>query len=227
MYNLSADPISPLVLNASDVLLETALEAADVCFISWRKKTPSERALVIAKAAAILRLRQDEFAFSITQEAGKLNDQAHLEIAITADVIDYYATHAESLKSPAPLQLAQNLLSEDIVPFGIVFGIQPLSFPYFQLARFIAPSLMAGNVVVIQHAGSDPASALAFEKLWVEAGAPAGIYTNLLVSNEQSSRLRGDPRIQCISNNGTEAVKRITELPNRRPTVNAQLLCAC
>jgi len=213
--------------NASDALLETALAAADVCFKSWRKKSPSERAMVIAKAAAILRSREDEFAISVTQGLGKLIDQARREVALSADVIDYYATHAEALKSPVPLQLGHEPNADDAIPFGIVFGSQPQSSPYFQLARLVAPSLMAGNVVVIHHAESIPPYALAFEKLWLEAGAPAGTYTNLLVSHEQSDRLMGDPRLHCISDSGAAAVKRITEMPKRRPQIDRALRCAC
>jgi succinate-semialdehyde dehydrogenase/glutarate-semialdehyde dehydrogenase len=93
--------------------------------------------------------------------------------------------------------------------FGVIFGDHPEAFPYFQLARMTAPNLVAGNVVVVKHDGSIPPSALAFERLWQEAGAPAGIFTNLLVSPAQANRLLGNPRMRFASSGGAEAIQRI------------------
>ena len=88
-------------------------------------------------------------------------------------------------------------------PFGVLFGVEPWNFPYYQLARFAAPNLMAGNVVMVKHAGCVPQCAIAFEKLWLEAGAPAGAYTNLLISYDQVNRVIDDPRIKGVALTGS------------------------
>jgi succinate-semialdehyde dehydrogenase/glutarate-semialdehyde dehydrogenase len=85
----------------------------------------------------------------------------------------------------------------------VLFGVQPWNFPYYQLARFAAPNLMAGNVVMVKHAGCVPRCALAFEKLWHEAGAPAGTYTNLMISHDQVNQLIDDPRIKGVALTGS------------------------
>jgi succinate-semialdehyde dehydrogenase/glutarate-semialdehyde dehydrogenase len=92
----------------------------------------------------------------------------------------------------------------------VLFGVQPWNFPYYQLARFAAPNLMAGNVAMVKHAGCVPQCAIAFEKLWLEAGAPAGAYTNLLISHDQVNRVIDDPRIKGVAlTGGVEAARSI------------------
>ena len=85
----------------------------------------------------------------------------------------------------------------------MLFGVQPWNFPYYQLARFAAPNLMAGNVVMVKHAGCVPQCAIAVEKLWLEAGAPAGAYTNLLISYEQVNRVSDDSGIEGVALTGS------------------------
>jgi succinate-semialdehyde dehydrogenase/glutarate-semialdehyde dehydrogenase len=93
-------------------------------------------------------------------------------------------------------------------PIGVIFCVEPWNFPYYQLARVAGPHLMAGNVVLVKHAGIVPQCAIAFEKLWIDAGAPAGLYTNLLISHEQSDRVVDDPRIKGVALTGSVAAGR-------------------
>ena len=93
-------------------------------------------------------------------------------------------------------------------PIGVIFCVEPWNFPYYQLARVAGPQLMAGNVVVVKHAGCVPQCAIAFEKLWIEAGAPVGAYTNLLISHEQSDHVIDDPRIKGVALTGSVAAGR-------------------
>jgi succinate-semialdehyde dehydrogenase/glutarate-semialdehyde dehydrogenase len=123
-------------------------------------------------------------------------------VALSADIIEYYAWNAEDFLAP---QILKPKLGEAVIessPFGVLFGVQPWNFPYYQLARFAAPNLMAGNVVMVKHAGCVPQCAIAFAKLWLEAGAPAGAYTNLLISHEQVNQVIDDPRIKGIALTG-------------------------
>jgi succinate-semialdehyde dehydrogenase/glutarate-semialdehyde dehydrogenase len=187
----------------TDKQLERALETAATCFESWRRTTFAERAAVVAKASALMRARVDEFARPVTLEMGKLIDQARGEVMLSADIIDYYAKNAERFLAPEHLNPSSGEAEVESSPFGVLFGVQPWNFPYYQLARFAAPNLMAGNVVMVKHAGCVPQCAIAFERLWMEAGAPVGAYTNLLISHDQVNRVIDDPRIKGVALTGS------------------------
>jgi succinate-semialdehyde dehydrogenase/glutarate-semialdehyde dehydrogenase len=150
-----------------------------------------------------MRARIDEFARPVTLEMGKLIDQARGEVVLSADIIDYYAKNAERFLAPEHLKPSSGEAEVESSPFGVLFGVQPWNFPYYQLARFAAPNLMAGNVVMVKHAGCVPQCAIAFEKLWMEAGAPVGAYTNLLISHDQVNRVIDDPRIKGVALTGS------------------------
>jgi succinate-semialdehyde dehydrogenase/glutarate-semialdehyde dehydrogenase len=150
-----------------------------------------------------MRARIDEFARPVTLEMGKLIDQARGEVVLSADIIDYYAKNAERFLAPEHLKPSSGEAEVESSPFGVLFGVQPWNFPYYQLARFAAPNLMAGNVVMVKHAGCVPQCAIAFEKLWMEAGAPLGAYTNLLISHDQVNRVIDDPRIKGVALTGS------------------------
>ena len=203
----SANPYDGKILKTfeefTDKQLESALETAETCFESWRHTTFTERATVVAKAAAIMRAHVNELARLVTLEMGKLIDQARDEVVLSADIIDYYAKNAEEFLAPQHLKPSSGEAEVESTPFGVLFGVQPWNFPYYQLARFAAPNLMAGNVVMVKHAGCVPQCAIAFEKLWLEAGAPAGTYTNLRISYEQVNRVIDDPRIKGVALTGS------------------------
>jgi succinate-semialdehyde dehydrogenase/glutarate-semialdehyde dehydrogenase len=93
-------------------------------------------------------------------------------------------------------------------PIGVIFCVEPWNFPYYQLARVAGPHMMAGNVIVVKHAGCVPQCAIAFEQLWIDAGAPIGLYTNLLISHEQSDKVIDDPRIKGVALTGSVAAGR-------------------
>ena len=187
----------------TDQELEKALETASACFGSWRRTTFAERAAVVSKAAALMHARVDEFARPVTLEMGKLIDQARGEVVLSADIIEYYAKNAETFLAPQRLKPSSGEAVIESSPFGVLFGVEPWNFPYYQLARFAAPNLMAGNVVMVKHAGCVPQCALAFEDLWREAGAPAGAYTNLFISYDQVNRVIDDPRIKGVALTGS------------------------
>jgi len=184
--------------------LEIAVAQAQACFKTWQTTTFAERAAVLSKAALILRSRAEEFASLITLEMGKLIAESRGEVALSADIIDYYAQHAEEFLAPQQLVPHSGEATIESSPIGVLFGIEPWNFPYYQLARFVAPNLMAGNVVMVKHAPSVPQCALAFVALFKEAGAPDGAYTNLFLSNDQAESLIDDPRIKGVALTGSE-----------------------
>ncbi len=187
----------------TDPQLEAAIETASACFKTWRHASFAARAAVVSKAAAIMRARLEEFARPVTLEMGKLIEQARGEVTLSADIIDYYATNAERFLAPQDLKPGSGEAEIESSPFGVLFGVQPWNFPYYQLARFAAPNVMAGNVVMVKHAGCVPQCAIAFERLWLDAGAPAGLYTNLLISHDQVNRVIDDPRIMGVALTGS------------------------
>src|SRR5271154_2210114 len=188
----------------TDAEVEKAVAQAQACFALWRKKTFSDRAAVLSKAAFILRSRAEEFASLITLEMGKLIAESRGEVALSADIIDYYAQRAEGFLAPQSLKSHSGDASIQSSPIGVLFGIEPWNFPYYQLARFVSPNLMAGNVVMVKHAPSVPQCALAFVALFKDAGAPEGAYTNLFLSNDQAEHLIDDPRIAKVALTGSE-----------------------
>jgi succinate-semialdehyde dehydrogenase/glutarate-semialdehyde dehydrogenase len=194
----------------TDRQLQTLLETAEKCFNSWRHTTFAERQTVVAKAATLMRSRVEGLARLVTLEMGKLIDQARGEVMLSADIIEYYAKNAERFLAPQLLAPASGEAQIVSAPLGVLFGVQPWNFPYYQLARFAAPNLMVGNTVMVKHAGCVPQCAIAFEKLWRDAGAPVGAYTNLLISHAQVNHVIDDPRIKGIAlTGGVEAAKSI------------------
>jgi len=187
----------------TDAQLETAIKTAAACFETWRHTSYAERAAIVTKAATIMRDHAEEFAKPVTLEMGKLIGESLGEVALSADIIDYYAWNAETFLAPQTLKPKTGEAVIECSPFGVLFGVQPWNFPYYQLARFAAPNLMAGNVVMVKHAGCVPQCAIAFEKLWRDAGAPAGLYTNLQISHEQVSHVIDDPRIKGVALTGS------------------------
>ena len=175
-------------------------------FESWSQKSFDERAAVCRRAAAILRERADEFARLLTLEMGKLYAESLGEVQLAAEIFDYYAENAEAFLAPERLNTASS--DDDAVlvsaPLGVILGIQPWNFPYYQLVRVAAPNLMAGNVVMVKHASNVPQAAAAFERLLAEAGAPQGAYTNLYATKDQLSLLIDDPRVRGVALTGSE-----------------------
>jgi succinate-semialdehyde dehydrogenase/glutarate-semialdehyde dehydrogenase len=134
---------------------------------------------------------------------GKLYAESLAEVELTASIIDFYAENAESFLAPEPLATASPDEGSPVV-VSTPLGFQPWNFPYYQLARVAAPNLMAGNVVMIKHASIVPQCAAAFEGLWLEAGAPEGVYTNLYATKDQLGWLTDDPRIRGVALTGSE-----------------------
>jgi succinate-semialdehyde dehydrogenase/glutarate-semialdehyde dehydrogenase len=187
----------------SDQQLDEKLATAEKCFESWKKKTYAQRAEVIAKAATILHTKADEFAQIITLEMGKRIGEARGEVEFSSNILAYYARNAERFLAPTKLDPSIGEAHTESSPIGVVFCVEPWNFPFYQLARVAGPHLMAGNVVVVKHAACVPQCAIAFEQLLLDAGAPAGLYTNLLISHAQSDIVIDDPRIKGVALTGS------------------------
>jgi succinate-semialdehyde dehydrogenase/glutarate-semialdehyde dehydrogenase len=189
--------------NINDKELEDKMATAAECYQIWRKKSYAERAVIIAKAGEILHVRADEFAQKATLEMGKRIDEARGEVEFSARIMAYYAENAERFLAPVKLDPTRGEAHMESSPIGLILCVEPWNFPYYQLARVAGPHLMAGNVILVKHAACVPQCAIAFEELLTEAGAPAGLYTNLFVSHEQANNLISDPRIKGVALTGS------------------------
>ncbi len=208
----SFNPASGKLVKSFDEITDSQFEdkvaTAAHCYETWRHTTYRERAVIVAKAAEIMKSRVDELAQIMTVEMGKRIGEARGEVEFSAQILAYYAKNAEKFLAPVKLHPEFGEAHMESSPIGVIFGVEPWNFPYYQLARVAGPHLMAGNVLMVKHASCVPQCAIAFEKLWVEAGAPAGLYTNLLISHEQSDRIIDDPRIKGVALTGSVAAGR-------------------
>jgi len=170
----------------------------------WSLRSLAERKAIVKKAASILRKKLDEFAEPITVEMGKLFREAQGEVELSADILNYYADNAEKFLAPEKLKVDEGEAFIENEPLGVIFCIEPWNFPYYQLARVAGPNLMVGNTLIVKHAPNVPQCALAFEKLFLDAGAPVGAYTNVFLSNEQSAAAIADKRIKGVALTGSE-----------------------
>jgi len=207
MNYISVNPFDGKVLKtfeeATDSELETALAAAAACYSTWRHKSYSERATIVARVSALMHERVNELAHTMTLEMGKRIGEAREEVEFSAKILAYYANNAERFLAPVKLHPTVGEAHMESSPIGVIFCVEPWNFPYYQLARVAGPHLMAGNVLMVKHAANVPQCAIAFEKLWIEAGAPAGLYTNLRVSHDQAEHLVDDPRIKGVALTGS------------------------
>ena len=192
----------------SDAQLEAKLAAAASCFVTWKRTSYAHRAKIVARAAVLLHEQAERFAQIMTMEMGKRIAEARGEVEFSSQILAYYAENAERFLAPVKLNPTAGEAHMESSPIGVIFGVEPWNFPYYQLARVAGPHLMAGNTLVIKHAGCVPQCAIAFEKLFLDAGAPAGLYTNLLISHEQSNTIIDDPRIKGVALTGSTAAGR-------------------
>jgi succinate-semialdehyde dehydrogenase / glutarate-semialdehyde dehydrogenase len=188
----------------SDAELARALEVAHSCFENvWRKSPIAQRVAVMKAAAADLRDNVAKHAALITTEMGKLIGTAEAEVMLSAAILDYYADRAERLLATKELPESPGAVLQT-EPIGVILAIEPWNFPYYQLARVVAPQLIAGNVVVTKHAQNVPQCAVAFAELFERAGAPEGVYTNLFASIEQVGNAIEDRRVAGVTLTGSE-----------------------
>ncbi len=202
------DPTTNKVVQSFEETTEGALDkavaAAATTFNEWKKTDYKQRAKLLYKVAGLLREKKTELARTITLEMGKLLNHAEGEIKLSAEIFDYYAKNAEAFLADKMLNPVHGKALIRRSPVGVLLGIQPWNFPFYQVARFAAPNIMIGNPVMIKHAANVPQCAKAIEQIFWEAGAPVGLYTNLLISHPRITSLIADKRIRGVSLTGSE-----------------------
>lgn len=191
----------------SDAGLEQAITAAYAATRSWgRETTVAERAAIVAKIGDLHSERREELAQALVEEMGKPLSHAYGEIDFAADIYRYHAEIAEAELADEVIELRGGEGSAIIrnAPLGVILGIMPWNFPFYQVARFAGPNLAIGNSVLLKPAPQCPHTAELIQKIYDDAGAPAGAFTAILASNEQISTVIADPRVAGISLTGSE-----------------------
>ncbi len=189
----------------TDAQMESALAKADSTFQNvWSRATFRDRAKVVRRAASLMLERKESLARLAAIEMGKRISEGRDEVELSAAILRYYADHAETLLAPQVIDTKIGDAHLEFSLLGVLIGVQPWNFPYYQLARFAAPNLMAGNVLLVKHSSGVPQCALAFEQLFTDAGAPRGAYTNLFVTSDQVGALIDDPRTKGVALTGSE-----------------------
>jgi len=185
--------------------VDAAVEQAARAYTDWRKTSYQDRSNLLKEVARLMRARKADLAALITLEMGKLIAQAEGEIDLSADIFEYYATHGAKFLADKPLfpQFGQAFIRYSSI--GVLFGVEPWNFPFYQVARFAAPNLMVGNTILLKHASMVPQCALAIQDLFDDARAPKGVYTNLLISGSHASELVSNKLIKGVSLTGSEA----------------------
>src|ERR1700692_4271683 len=205
----SVNPFNGEVLRTfdqhTDQQMERMLATADRTFREvWSRKPVRERAKVIGKAASLMLEQKEKFARLATLEMGKRIAESRGEVELSASILKYYAENAETFLAPRPLHSIAGEAYIEYSPLGVLIGVQPWNYPYYQLLPFAAPHLMSGNVMLVKHAPGVPQGAVAFSQLFVETGAPTGVYTNVFLSNDQVAKLIDDSRTRGVALTGSE-----------------------
>jgi succinate-semialdehyde dehydrogenase/glutarate-semialdehyde dehydrogenase len=217
------DPLSGDILKTYETLSDTDLEAAitsahDAYRIWSKSSTVAERAALIRRVGELHNERAQELGEIIVREMGKPIEQAVGEVEFAAAIYEYYADNAESLMADQAIDLLAGEGSAFIrrSALGVLLGIMPWNFPYYQVARFAGPNLVIGNTILLKHAEQCPESAAAMERIFHDAGFPAGAYVNIYASHAQIETVIADPRVQGVSLTGSErAGAKVAEIAGR------------
>jgi succinate-semialdehyde dehydrogenase/glutarate-semialdehyde dehydrogenase len=191
----------------SDDDLRDAIGRADAAHRSWsRGSTVQERARLIRRVGELHEANKQRLGEIIVREMGKPIEQAVGEVEFSAAIYEFYADNAEKLLADEPIDLLEGDGSAFVrrSSVGVLLGIMPWNYPYYQVARFAGPNLAVGNTILLKHAPQCPESAAAMEEIFQEAGFPADAYINIYATNEQIEWVIGDPRVQGVSLTGSE-----------------------
>ena len=187
---------------------KAAAAAARKSFESWRRTSFAERSAVIRKAAAVLRRRKDEFAGLMTEEMGKTLNDGRAEIEKCAFHCEWFADHAETYLADERVDVGGAEAFVTFNPLGVVLAVMPWNFPFWQVFRFAAPALMAGNGALLKHASNVPGCALAIEDALHEAGVPRDLFRTLLLPSSEVKALIEDANIAAVTLTGSVAAGR-------------------
>ncbi|UBB23864.1 NAD-dependent succinate-semialdehyde dehydrogenase [Pseudoxanthomonas japonensis] len=188
--------------------VEAVLAASQPAFRAWSARPLAERGELLRRVGSELRRRRDDIQRVMTAEMGKLRKEALAEIDKCAGACDYYANHAADYLRDEPINTDGSRSYVRYEPIGCVFAVMPWNFPIWQVFRFLAPALMAGNVAVLKHASNVPGCADVIADALHGAGVPAGVFGVLHIDNDQAAEVIRDPRVAAVTLTGSERAGR-------------------
>ena len=204
----SVNPVNNEVIKqfeeASDEEVKDALERAEEAYQDWKETSFRQRAEIMRKAADVMEEDIEHYAYLMTLEMGKVKREAHAEMKKCAACLRYYATHAESFLQNEPLSVEEGDAYIGYDPIGPVLAIMPWNFPFWQVIRFAAPNLMAGNVGILKHASSVPQVSMAIEEIFLKAGLPDNVFKSLLVKSSKINMMIDHPAVKAVTLTGSE-----------------------
>jgi len=180
------------------------IEKADECFQEWRTTTLAERAKRMKKAAKILRSRKEKYGKIITEEMGKVYTSSVAEVEKCAWVCEYYAENAATFLADEPIKTDAKKSLVAFRPLGVVLAVMPWNYPFWQVFRFAAPGLMAGNTGILKHADNVSGCALAIQEVFEDAGFLKHAFTSLLISSKQVEKIIQHPLVRAVTLTGSE-----------------------
>lgn len=190
------------LMNDSEV--NEILERAHMVYKEWRKTPFTEKSDLMRRLATLLKERKDELARLCSIEMGKLHKEGVEEVELCASICEYYADNAEKFLSDTEIDVAQGRAIVSYEPMGVILSIQPWNFPFYQIIRSAAPHIMAGNTFLLKHSHNVPQCAEAMERLFLEAGFPVGVYTNLFISEEKVADVIESKEVRGVTFTGSE-----------------------
>ncbi|HET9424322.1 MAG TPA: NAD-dependent succinate-semialdehyde dehydrogenase [Gemmatimonadaceae bacterium] len=185
--------------------MELRLARAAAAAREWRARPLTERTAVVRRIGDLLLERKARYADLMTTEMGKPIRAAHDEAAKCADACYFFADHAAEFLAREPVAMKNEKAWVEFHPLGVVLAVMPWNFPFWQVIRFAAPALCAGNVGLLKHASNVPQCALALEELATDAGAPAGVFQSLLIGSDAVDAVIADPRVAAVTLTGSNA----------------------
>ncbi len=188
----------------NDTQLDQVIRNTSSACKTWRKYSFSERAVVLKNVSAILRRDTEMLSTLITREMGKIIGEARAEVEKCALTAEFYAVHAESFLNDETLDAGFTKSFITYQPLGTVLAIMPWNFPFWQVFRYAAPTLMAGNTTLLKHAPNVCGCALALEKIFLEAGAPPGVFTSLIIDIPAVEKILSSDEVQAVTLTGSE-----------------------
>ena len=188
----------------SDKEVDNVVETAHQAFLTWGEMSFADRGKCMTKAAKILRDDKEKYASLITLEMGKPITQARKEIEKCAVICDHYVKSAETYLAPREIKTEMTKSFVCYQPSGVIFAIMPWNFPFWQVFRFAAPNLMAGNVGILSHAPISTGAAMAMQDIFLKAGFPKGAFTSVVIENPQAAKIIAHPHVVAVTLTGSE-----------------------
>jgi succinate-semialdehyde dehydrogenase / glutarate-semialdehyde dehydrogenase len=184
--------------------IDGVIEKAHAAFLEWRARPVEERARIVGRAGELMRERQDQFAALVTREMGKRIQESAGEVQLAAMILDYYATNGPRFLEPKTIEVVKGEAVVENEPLGVILAIEPWNYPLYQVVRVAGPNLVLGNAILLKHAELNPQCALALEQLFLDAGVPEGVYTNVFLRIPDVEQVIAHPLVEGVTLTGSE-----------------------